>query len=103
MPAPDQGLTIGEWLTVGAASLIAGIGGAMSWFNGTKKDLIQRMNELESKQEDITMLHNDHQTQLAVVKSCQENTRMTLDELKETARDVNQKLDQVLLGLQRRD
>ena len=52
-------------------------------------------------------MHADHNTDLAVLKTCQENTEQRLNEINETTRDTNQSLKevsqtvtQVLLALQ---
>lgn len=42
-----------------------------------------------------------HDTKLAVLKACQENTAKSLEDIKESVRDNNAKLDQVLLALQK--
>lgn len=69
------------------------IGGAMKWLNG-------RLNSIEGT------LYGDHHgdghdTKIAVIKSCQENTVKGLDEIKESMRDNNIKLDKLLLALQK--
>lgn len=60
----------------------------MAWFNGHKKAIDARVASVEC---DVI----GHTTSIAVVQSCQENTRQRLDEICETTRDTNQSLKEL--------
>lgn len=92
---------MGEWLAVTVTSSIAGMGGAMAWFNKSKQELHTRMTEMECKMEGFTEMHAEHNTQLAVIENCQMNTASTLFELKGLHADMNKKLDDVLKEIRR--
>lgn len=93
-------LDFADWFSVVAAGILSGVGGAMAWFNSSKKELYRRVADME-----CTM--NGHVTHLAVLETCQENTQKRLEEIVETTRDTNmnlkelsQTVTQVLLAIQ---
>lgn len=77
-----------DWFSVVATALLSGVGGAMAWFNSTKKDIHRRLHSMETSM-------TDHHTNLAVLQTCQENTEKRLDEIGETTRDTNQSLKEL--------
>jgi hypothetical protein len=89
-----------DWFSVVATAILSGVGGAMAWFNSTKKEINRRLESVEDSM-------SGHDTNLAVLQTCQENTEKRLDEIGETTRDTNQSLKdlsqtmtQALLALQ---
>ena len=93
-------LDFADWFAVVSAGILSGVGGAMAWFNSSKKDIHRRLESVEDSM-------SGHHTNLAVLQSCQENTEKRLDEIGETTRDTNQSLKelsqtvtQVLLAIQ---
>lgn len=90
----EQHLSPGDWLTVVATSLITGIGGAMAWFSGAKKELESRMAGYEETQ-------SDHKTELAVIHSNQDHLSNRMDEVRELGLSAHRKLDEVLREVKR--
>ena len=97
--ANTEQISLGEYLSVGAAAVVAGVAGAMAWFNGEKKTLVARMEALEGTQDEWNDKAGEHHTQLAVLKACQENTAASLIKLEQAAVNVTNKLDAVLIAL----
>lgn len=87
-------LSTGDWLGIGGlASAVVGsvVGGVKSMLN--KRD--ERLTALETG-------HHDQTTQLAVLKTCQENTREHLEQIREATQGTSDKLDLVLANLANR-
>ncbi len=80
---------LGDWISVIGAALVAGVGGAMAWFNGVKHHLEARMGRTEETV-------NDHETKLAVVRTCQENTAERLQAIESATHETNNKLDRLI-------
>ena len=60
----------------------------MAWFRGEKRKLNDRVQKVEE-------LCTGQQTQLTVLRICQENTQERLEEIRQTSRDTNEKLSDV--------
>lgn len=90
----------GEWIGVAGLVVVVG-GGVVGGIRAITKKIHDRIDSVEGDMKEWDKLHAAHTTELAVVKTCQENTRVTLDEIKETAAKVNDKLDKVLLAIQK--
>jgi len=105
--ADPSKLDFADWFSVVVAAVLSGMAGAMGWFRGSKKDLESRMLEVETDMRNWDKANADHQTQLAVLQTCQSNTQERLGSIDETTRDTNQSLKelsqtvtQVLLAIQ---
>lgn len=83
-----------DWLGLGglAATIVGSVVGGVKGMLG-KRD--ERITALETG-------HHDQATQLAVLRTCQENTKVHLEQIRETTRDTNEKLDMVLASLANR-
>lgn len=81
----DPHLGTGDWLGIGglAASVVGAIVGGVRTMLGARD---ARLTTLEHG-------HHDQTTELAVLKTCQENTRDQLAQIRETTRDTNEKID----------
>jgi signal transduction histidine kinase len=93
---PQHGLSVGDWiqLVLGTvfSALVVGIGGAMAWFSKTKAAMLTRIDMVEQ-------VNNFQATEIAVLKANHEHLSEELTDIKETTRDTNRKLDDVLLTL----
>ena len=87
-------LDYSDWFQVVTGGLLSGIGGAMAWFRGEKRKLNDRVQKVEE-------LCTGQQTQLTVLRICQENTQERLEEIGQNSRDTNEKLSDVQTTLQR--
>ena len=78
-------MSTGDWLGLGglAATVIGSVVGGVKSLLG-KRDA--RISQLEEG-------HQNQVTQLAVLQTCQENTREHLEHIREATRDTNEKLD----------
>ena len=101
-------LDLADWFSVIATAILSGISAAMGWFSYTKRKLVERIEGTEAAMKTLSKDYAEHGTQLAVLKTCQENTEKRLDEIGETTRDTNQNLKelnqtltQVLLKIQK--
>lgn len=93
---PQHGLSLSDWLqlilgTV-LTAIVGGIGGAMAWFSKTKAIMMDRLEEVEK-------MNNVQSTDIAVLKMQQEHTNEQLSDIRETTRDTNRKVDDVLLAI----
>lgn len=86
-------LDVGEWLGI-IGALVAVVGGLVGWIH-------QRINLVEGEMKEWAKLNAAQDVQLERLKTCGENTAATLAEIKETAIKVNDKLDAVLLAIQK--
>jgi len=107
--ADPSKLDLSDWISIIGSSIIAGVGGAMAWFNGSKNKLHARLDFLEADMRKWDESHADHSTQIAVLTNCQDNTEKSLVQIKETTRDTNESIKdlsktvtQVLLSIQER-
>jgi hypothetical protein len=91
----EPNVTLGEWIGLAVTSGIAGMGGAMAWFknNNLKRD--ERLTAVEDGMKEWDKLHAAHNTQLAVVETCQINTRDRLESIDETTSDTNRKIEKL--------
>jgi ABC-type nickel/cobalt efflux system permease component RcnA len=103
----DPKLDFADWFAVVATALVSGIGGAMAWFNSSKKRMDARMDFLEADMRKWDESHAKHSTDIAVMETCQENTEKHLADIGLTTRDTNEKIEvlsrtvtQVLLAIQ---
>lgn len=87
-------MSTGDWLGIGglAATVVGSVVGGVKGMLG-KRD--ERITALEAG-------HHDQTTQIAIIKTCQENTKEHLEQIRETTRDTNEKLDMVLTSLANR-
>lgn len=77
----------------GMSSIFAGIGAAMAWFKGSKKLLHMRIDAVKLEVERVAALKAEHDVRLERVETCQENTSITLSELKVGQKEIYEKLD----------
>lgn len=96
-----KGLDAGDWLAATVAGIAAGLGAAMAWFKGSKGRIYLRIDAVEEKMGTWAEMHATHDTQLAVLKACQDNINKELTEIKETTKATNIKLDAVLLAVRK--
>ena len=66
----------------------------MAWFRRGNQQRDARIQTLEATLYG-TPGQEGHDTQLAVLRTCQENTNRNLEELKDTTKDTNKKLEHV--------
>lgn len=85
----DPKLDFADWFAVIAAAIITGIGGAMAWFNGTKKVILARVDTMEE-------VVNAHVTQLAVIQANQFHITNRLEEIRQMTQATSQKLDMLM-------
>jgi septal ring factor EnvC (AmiA/AmiB activator) len=78
-----------------ASGIVAGITSAMGWFRRTKLDMYDRITLVEGEMRDWNESHAKHETQLAVMQTCQQNTEERLDAIDRTTRDTNQNLQEL--------
>lgn len=95
-------LDIGDYIGIVAGGVSAGIAGAFSYMNGTKKSLELKMEQLDGRMDCYDEGYASHATKIAVVQNCQENTAATLIMLKDQSIEVNRKLDQLIISLAER-
>ena len=91
-------------MVLAVTSMLAGMGGAMAWFNKSKQELLTRMTNIDGPKGRMACYEESHallDKQIAVVETCQENTANTLVELKALHKDMNRKLDDVLKEIRR--
>jgi hypothetical protein len=76
-------LDISDYFAAIVAAGVAGIGGAMAWFNNSKKDLNKRMNDFNDRLDDHFTQdeerHREHSVGLATMQTNQENMHKGLD------------------------
>ena len=91
--ADPQKLDVGDWAAV-VALVSAGVGSVMAWFRRGNQSRDARISLLEG-----TVYGGPgqagHETQLAVIRTCQENTNRNLEELKDTTKDTNEKVSEL--------
>lgn len=73
--------------------LMAGIGGAMAWFKGSKAKIHLRIDEVEGKVDAFQEQKATHDVRLERVETCQENTSVSLTDLKEGQKALHEKMD----------
>ncbi len=87
----------GEWVTVifasVLASILAGLGSAMAWFRSEKRALRKDMAGIGMRMDTYDKSHADHSTEIAVMKTCQENTADRLETIMKTLDRLHDKLD----------
>jgi hypothetical protein len=100
-------MDLSDWISIIGSSIIAGVGGAMAWFNSSKNRLHARIDFLEADMRKWDESHADHTTQIAVLSTCQENTSRQLESINVTTRDtndsvkeLNKTITQALLAMQ---
>jgi hypothetical protein len=84
----DPKLDAGDWVGLGGLALaVIGsvVGGVKSMFGARDT----RITNIENG-------HHEQVTQLAVLQTCQENTRQHLEHIRDSTRDTNDKLDLLL-------
>ena len=102
-------LDFADWFALVATAILSGIGGAMGWFSASKRRMHDRITGVETAMREWHEKHADHTTEIAVMKSCQENTAERLETINQTTRDTNESLKelsqtvtQVLIALQKK-
>lgn len=90
--ADPSKLDFSDWFAVAVAALISGVGGAMAWFSASTTRMTTRLDTMEADMEQWDQKHATHDTDIAVVKTCQENTARQLEEIRVTTRDTNENL-----------
>lgn len=92
-----QAIDWGEWVTVIFASILAsvlaGIGSAMAWFRAEKRALRGEMHGLTERMHEYDERHAAHESELAVIQTCQENTADRLKEIVKALDRIHDKLD----------
>lgn len=93
-------MTLSEMISllgVVVSVVLVGMGGAMGWFKWKHQQLNTRLDAVEGTVSrhvlESTKDYSNHTTQLAVIQTCQEETKRRLEGIEETTRDTNQKLD----------
>ena len=91
-------------------SVVSGILGAMGWFRYKHAELYTRLKVVEELMSthvlESTKDYGHHDTQIAVIQTCQEETKRRLEGIEENTRDTNSKLDTLIrdvLQVLRRD
>lgn len=82
-------LDFADWFAVVATAILSGIGGAMAWFNSTKKTILARVDTMERSVD-------AHVTQLAVIHTNQDHITNRLEEIREMTQDTSRKLDTLM-------
>lgn len=107
--ADPSKLDLSDWISVIGASVLSGVGAAAAWFNSSKNRLHARLDFVEADMRKWDEAHAIHTTEIAIVKTCQENTAERLELINQTTRDtnenvkeLNQTVTQVLLALQQK-
>ena len=102
-------LDISDWVSVIGSAVVAGIGASMAWFISSKNRLHARLDFVEADMRKWDEAHAGHTTDIAIMKTCQENTAERLETINQTTRDTNENLKelsqtvtQVLLALQQK-
>lgn len=91
------GFDWGEWVTIITASvfgsILAGIGAAMAWFRGEKKQLRSDMTALSQRMGEYDDKHAAHATEIAVIQTCQQSTEKQLEVIARALEKIFDKLD----------
>ncbi len=88
-------LDISDWFAAIVTGIIAGIGGAMAWFNGSKRDLNARMGEIDDKLEKHEKLDADrHETQMIAMTTVQLNEQFTRKTLQSVQEQIKESAEQ---------
>jgi len=110
MTDPRQ-IDLGEWaLTILAGILIgiiSGLSTAMAWFRGSKRQLVERIGDMERRMEqhnnkaigeahDLWRVQNDHEARLQVLTSCQANIVQSLARMEKATEKQDEKLDELV-------
>jgi SpoVK/Ycf46/Vps4 family AAA+-type ATPase len=100
---------LSDWVSIIGASVLSGIGAAAAWFNSSKNRLHARLDFVEADMRKWDESHALHTTEIAIVKTIQENTSEQLEKINITTRDTNdnlkelsQQMTQILLSIQSR-
>lgn len=108
--ANQNGLDFGDYLAAAVVSVIAGVSGAMAWFNNSRQHIYDRLITVETNMKEWDKLNAAHNVQLERVKTCQENTARQLELIQQSTRDTNRGLAElsetvtkVLLAIQAKD
>ena len=101
--ADPSKLDFSDWFAVAVAAIISGMAGAMGWFSSTTRKFDERIMGVEAEMHKWDAKHAVHSTDLAVVKTCQENTAERLAEITEATHDTNHKLDRLIDALFKKD
>ena len=88
-----QGLSMGEWFATLVASILAGMGGAMAWFNGEKKSLRAKMHTLGSDMAAWSIQQALQSQKLAVMEEKHLNIDGKLCDIKDDCEKLDRKLD----------
>ena len=109
--------SIVEWLGLAATVFVFGFGGAAAWFLRHERDVMativehkkavqerieeaeKRLQQAECQADDVQERVHGHETKLAVVAACQENTSKHLDQIHRVTGDINSKLDGLIKTL----
>lgn len=95
MADPRGGLDLSDYVSLAVTAIIAGMGGAVGFFRNSNKKRDDRLDAMEKEMKEWDKLHAEHNTELAVVKTCQQNTAERLEKIDETTHDTNAKLDKL--------
>lgn len=93
MADPQQSLSLGEWFAAIVACILAGIGGAMTWFNGEKKMLRGKMHTLENSMVAWNLAQSEQRQKHAVLEQRHENIEGKLGDIKEYCERLDSKMD----------
>lgn len=92
-------MTFENLLTI-LESALAGIGSAMLWSRYQYTKFHTRLEKAEARMQahvlDNAKDYATHATQIAVMQTCQEDTKRRLEGIEETTGDTNKKLDQLI-------
>lgn len=101
--ADPSKLDFSDWFAVAVAAIVSGMVGAMGWFSSTSRKLDERIMGVEAEMREWDAKQAAHSTDLAVVKTCQENTAERLAEITEATHATNHKLDRLIDALLKKD
>lgn len=86
--AESSGFDIIDWAKTILPSVLAGLGSAFAMLRGAKKAMDDRMSAIERQQ----ALHT---TEIAVIMADHRNSLTRLDDIQETSRDTNKRIEEM--------
>lgn len=88
MAEPTTGFDLAEWVRTLIPSILAGIGSALAMLRGAKRALDDRMSRIERQQA-------VHTTEIAVIAADHRNSLTRLDDIQETSKDTNRRIEEM--------
>ena len=93
MSDPQNSLSIGEWFAAIVACVLAGMGGAMTWFNGEKKALRAKMHGIENDMAGWTMAQSETRRKHDLLEQRHDNIECDLSDIKKYCEKLDVKMD----------